>query len=74
MLFCNFDVEMFCDSYISDVEQAESLISQYEELKKSNKLSKYLIKKSKKISAKEAKKHRTDVFWVLDISLCKYEL
>lgn len=38
-------------------EKVESLISQYEELKKSNKLGKYLIKKSKKLNAKEAKRH-----------------
>lgn len=44
------------------VKRAEDLINQYEQLKKSNKLGKYLTKKSKKISAKEAKLYENAAF------------
>lgn len=39
-------------------QKAENLIKQYEDLKKSNKLGKYIIKKSKKLTDKEAKLHQ----------------
>lgn len=43
-------------------EKAESLLTQYEELKKNNKLGKYMIKKSKKLNVKEAKRYKGQPF------------
>lgn len=43
-------------------EKAESLMNQFDELKKSNKLEKYLIKKSKKNNIKEAKMNSKTIF------------
>lgn len=52
---------IFVNDFVTAEEKVESLITQYDELKKTNKLGKYLIKKSKKLNAKEAKRHHEQV-------------